>query len=76
MISLSGVTAVIVYLLVAACVFGLLFWLINFIGSQIGPESQPFVKVARIVLVVFAVLVLIGLLIQFSGVAPGPLFTR
>jgi hypothetical protein len=68
-ITLGGVVAVIVYLLVAACVFALLHFLIGYVGSKF-PESGPFVKVAHIVLVVLAVLVLIGLLLSFAGLAP------
>jgi hypothetical protein len=73
MISLGGAVSVVVYLLVAAVVFGLLFWLIDYIGGQL-PSFTPFVKVARIILVVIAVLVLIGVLLNISGVMPGPLF--
>ncbi len=74
-ISLAGVVQVIVYLLVAACVFGLLLYLINYVGSQFA-GAEPFVKVARIVLVVMAVLVLIGLLLSFTGAIPPVTFTR
>ncbi len=75
-ISLSGVTAVIVYLLVAAAVFALLYYLVNFIGKQFpGEGSELFVKVAKIVLVVFAILILISLLLGFTGVGPSIRFT-
>jgi amino acid transporter len=73
MISISGAVAVVVYLLVAAVVFGLLFWLIDYVGSQF-PAFAPFVKVARIILVVVGVLVLIGVVLNLSGVTAGPVF--
>lgn len=76
MISLSGVVWLVVYLLVAACIFGLLHWLIHYVGSQF-PESAPFVKVAHIVLVVVAVLVLIGILLHAAGgPVPAPVIVR
>lgn len=74
MISLGMVVSIVITLLVAGCVFGLLFFLINYVGSQFG-GAEPFVKVARIVLMVLAILFLIGMLISFSGAAPsGPIF--
>ncbi len=76
MISLTVVVSIIVTLLIAGCVFGLLFLLINYVGSQFGAGAEPFVKVARVVLMVLAILFLIGMLLNYSGMAPGPLFTR
>lgn len=73
MISLSSVTAIIVYLIVAGCVFGLLHWLLRYIEGKY-PDAKPFTTIGHIVLVVLAVLVLIGLLLNFSGAMPGPLF--
>lgn len=73
MISLGMVVTVIVTLLIAGCVFGLLFYLINYIGSQFA-GADLFVKAARVVLVVFAVLFLIGMLLHFGGFSQGPLF--
>lgn len=69
-ISLGGVVQVIVFLIVAACVFGLLFWLLNYIGGKVPAESKPFIDIARVVLVVLAVLVLIGMLLSFAGIGP------
>lgn len=71
MISLSAVVSIIVYLLVAAAIFALLYWLINIVGGLFpGEASQLFVKVARVVLAVLAVLVLIGMLLHFTGGSP------
>jgi hypothetical protein len=73
MISLGGAVSVVIYLLVAAVVFGLLFFLIDYVGAQF-PTFSPFVKVARIILVVIGVLVLIGMILSLSGVTAGPVF--
>ncbi len=71
MIDLSTVVWVVVYLLVAGAVFGLLFFLINYIAKQFpGPAMDLFAKVARILLIVLAVLVLIGLLVSFISGQP------
>lgn len=66
-INLGGMVEVIVYLVVAACVFGLLWWLISFIAGKVGPAAQPFVTVAQVILVVFAVLIAIAVLLSLTG---------
>lgn len=65
MISLSGAVGVFIYLLVAGMVFGLLWWLVGYIGLP-----QPFDKAARVVLAILAVLVIIGILISMTGGTP------
>lgn len=62
MISLSALISAIVYLIVAGLVFWLLWWLVNYCQLP-----EPFNKVARIVLAVFAVLVVIGILLSLTG---------
>jgi len=71
MIDLQTVVMIVVYLIVAAIVFGLLFYLVNYVGSQF-PGAEPFIKIARIILVVLAVLVCIGILV--SLVSGNPVF--
>ncbi len=68
MISLSGAVTVIVYLVVA----GLIFWLLNFLIDYISPP-EPFLKIAKVVLVVLGVMVCIGLLLSLVG-GVGPIF--
>ena len=68
MISLTGLVQVVVYLLVA----GLIFWLLWFLVNYINPP-EPFKKIINVFLMIFAVLLVIGLLLQFVGGAP-PLF--
>lgn len=67
MISLQGAVNIIIQLLVAGCVFALLSWLIDS-----APIDGKFKQIAKFILVILAVLVLIGLLVSFSG--GGPLF--
>jgi hypothetical protein len=69
MISISGAVSVIVYLLLAGLVFGLLYWLIVYCEGQF-PGAPLFFKVARIVLVFLAVLVLIGVILSIIGDKP------
>lgn len=73
MISLSGAAMIIVYLLIAAAVFGLLWWLIDVVSGLFpGEPSQMFVKVARVVLIILVILVLLGFLM--SLISPQPVF--
>ncbi len=63
MIDLYMLVRVIVYLIVAGLIFFLLSWLVDYIGLP-----EPFRKVARVILAVFAVLVVIGVLLTLVGV--------
>ena len=69
MISLTSVVYLVVYLMVAA----LVFWLLNYLVDTVVTQ-EPFHKVAKVVLIVFAVLVAIGLLLSLVG--GGPVFVR
>ncbi len=62
MISIGGAVTVIITLIVAGVIFWLLWWLIGYCGIP-----EPFNKVARVILAVLAVLVVIGVLLQFVG---------
>ena len=71
MIDLQSVIYIVVYLLIAGAVFGLLLFLINYIATQFPSEPMAlFAKVARIILVVLAVLVLIGFLASLMSGSP------
>ncbi len=65
-ISIDQVVSVFVYLLVVGLVFGLLFWLISYIEAKF-PGAVMFSGIARIILMVLAVLVLISILLSFIG---------
>ncbi len=69
MISLSGAVWIIIYILVAGCIYGLLSYLIDVIAPP-----EPFRKVAKVVLLVLAILVIIGILLNLVGVGAGPIF--
>lgn len=72
MIDLQQVVGIVLLILIAGAVFGLLFWLVNYIGGVIGEGGAIFVKLAKIVLVVLAVLFAIGILVSLVG--GGPVF--
>jgi hypothetical protein len=61
-ISASGLVGMLVWIIVIGVIFGLLWWLIGYIGLP-----QPFDKVARVVLAVVAVLILINFLLGLMG---------
>jgi hypothetical protein len=65
MVSLSAAVMILVYLIVAGLIFGLLWWLVGYVGLP-----EPFNKVARVILAVLAVLVIIGILLSLVGGTP------
>mgnify|MGYP001594444506 CR=1 FL=1 len=66
MISLEGLVGVIVFLLIAALVLGLLWWLIGYVESQ-GLGPPVIFKVIRVIFVILIVLLCIGALMQLAG---------
>lgn len=71
MISLSGAVNLVLLLVVGALIFGLLWYLLVFVGGKIpGGAGQWFVTVGQVVLVILAVLVLIGVLLSLVGGQP------
>lgn len=62
-ITLAGLVSLIVYLLIAGCVIGLLFYLI-----QVVPVPEPWKGWIRIALTVLVVLFVIGFLLSLIGV--------
>jgi len=71
MIDLAGVVHIIVWILVAAIIFGLLFYLIQVVGRLFpGEPGQLFIKVANVVLLVLAILVIIGFVLSFATGQP------
>lgn len=65
MISLQTAVYFIFLLIIAGVIFWLLSWAIDYVGIP-----DPFRKVARVVLVLLAVFVLIGLLLSLVGGQP------
>lgn len=70
MVSLSTVAVVILYLIVGALVFGLLYWALNATGSVIGPGSEPFLKIGKVLLIILAAFVCIGILLSLVSGTP------
>jgi hypothetical protein len=62
MIEGSALLSWLVYLVVAGLVFWLLWWFIGYIGLP-----EPFNKVARVIIALFAVVFLINLLLGIGG---------
>ena len=62
--AISGETLVhtVIWVIVVGVIFGLLWWLINYVGLP-----EPFAKVARVILAILAVLVLIDALLRLTG---------
>ena len=66
-LSAGGLVGLLVWLIVIACIFWLLWWLIGYIGLP-----QPFDKIARVVIALVAVIILINFLLTLAG---SPMFT-
>lgn len=66
MFSIESVVMFVLYLLGAGLIFGLLNYLIDYVCNNF-PTAAPFAKVAKIGLMVFAVLILIGVILSFMG---------
>ena len=66
-LSIAGLVELILYLCIVGGVVWLLLWIIGYVGIP-----EPFAKVAKIIIMVFAVLLLINLLLGFLGT---PMFT-
>ncbi len=65
MLDISSLVGFLVYLVIIGAICGLLWWLIGFI-----PLPEPFGKIARVVIAVFAVLACINLLLIIGGMTP------
>lgn len=62
MLSAAALVNILIWIIILGCIFGLLWWLIGYVGLP-----EPFNKVARIVIAVVAVLVLINVLLGVVG---------
>lgn len=59
---LSVLVHLLVWIIIVGCIFGLLWWLIGFVGLP-----EPFNKIARVAVAVIAVLLLINVLLGLVG---------
>ncbi len=62
MISIEAAVRLVIYLIVGGLIFGILFWLLDYCAIP-----EPFNKVARVILVLLAALVVISILLSFIG---------
>jgi predicted tellurium resistance membrane protein TerC len=62
MVNGSDLIQILIYLIVVGVIFGLLWWLIGYVALP-----APFDKVCRVILAIFAVLVVIGTLLSATG---------
>ena len=69
MISLTDVVRVTIFLLIAAGVLGLLWFLIGFCETKLGGLAKVY-DVIRVIFVFLVVLLLIGLLLAFANGTP------
>lgn len=58
----SGLISILVWIIVLGCIFGLIWWLIGFIGLP-----EPFNKIVRVVVAIIAVLILCNVLLGLVG---------
>lgn len=74
MIDLKEVVFLVLYLIGAAIVFAILWWLVNWIAKEW--QAPPFfIKIARTVLVILAALVSLFIVIYLlGGFGSGPMF--
>jgi hypothetical protein len=64
--SLAGIVQTVLFMLVAAAVIGLLWWLIGYVQASFGGPEIIY-KVIRVLLVIMLVVALIGLLLSLVG---------
>jgi len=62
MVATNGLIGILIWIIVIGCIFGLLWWLVGYIGLP-----EPFNKVARVIIAVVAVLLLINILLGIAG---------
>lgn len=60
----SGLLSILIQIIVAGLIFWLLLWLLTFVGLP-----EPFMKVAKVILAVVAVIFVINLLLSLTGSA-------
>jgi len=63
-LTVEGLVWALVYIIIVACIIGLLWWLLNYVSPMIG---EPIARFARIAFVILVVLVLIIFLLRLLG---------
>lgn len=63
---MNSIVSFVIYLIGAGLIFGLLNYLIDYVTSNF-PSSAPIAKFAKVGLMVFAILFLISVILNFMG---------
>ena len=63
-LTVEGLVWALVYIIIIACIVGLLWWLLNYVSPMLG---EPIARFARIAFVVLVVLFLIIFLLRLLG---------
>ena len=63
-LTVEGLVWGLVYIIIIACIIGLLWWLLNYVTPMLG---EPIARFARIAFVIVVVLFLIVLLLRLLG---------
>ena len=63
-LTVEGLVWTLVYIIIIACIIGLLWWLLNYITPMVG---EPIARFARIAFVIIVVLFLIIFLLRLLG---------
>lgn len=63
-LTVEGLVWALVYIIIIACIIGLLWWLLNYVSPMIG---EPIARFARIAFVILVVLFLIIFLLRLLG---------
>jgi hypothetical protein len=66
MISVEVAVALVIHLVIVGVIFGLLFFLLRFVAGK-WAMAKPFTDVGEVILIILAVLVLIGILLNLAG---------
>lgn len=63
--SIEGLVSLLIWLVVVGLIFWLLFWFVSYVGLP-----EPFAKIAKVLIALFAVILLLYLLLGILGAPP------
>jgi hypothetical protein len=63
-LSMTGMVWALIYIIIIACIIGLLWFLLNYVGPMLG---EPIFKFAKIAFLVIVVLFLVIMLLRLAG---------
>ncbi len=62
----SSLLSLVIYIVVMAIIFGLLWWLLDYVGKTFS-SAAPFIPIGKIILAIVGVIFLINLLLGLVG---------